>query len=208
MSNKNNKMVSSKLMRLNSKKFELEQKESPFVSKTLESGLGRDSSGGGKYISKPVFGKMPGVKSELNGGFYYRNKPVKSPGSSSSSASQSLIKQSNLTGSKKFKLNYSGSRIANKAPVTNAQFEISNKSNNTNNTNFGLYDNSERRSSKAGISMLKFTPKATNAYSTDDRAQVSNGTMPNSIINNSSITGLEGGGLGGGGLAKLGRHNI
>lgn len=87
MANKTNKLLSSKLMRMNSKKYEHERQKSPYLSKTSEQG--RDSSG--KQFAYTKLNKMPPVKSEIGSGFYIKNKPIKSPGTPTSSTNSHAL---------------------------------------------------------------------------------------------------------------------
>lgn len=187
-------------MRLSSKKFDLERKESPQQSRTSESNKGTQISAG-KSISKPIFGGMPGIKSEISGGFYLKNKPIKSPGSSSSSASE-YIKGPKLTGTK-FKGTPKDPKVSQKLNVKEPPVKKMT-------ANQSIYDISERRSSKTGISMLKFNPNSKYAHSTDEKDNVPPPVpLPNSVLSSGGLGGLGGfGGLSKGGLGGLGRHNI
>lgn len=100
--NKTNKLISSKLMRMNSKKFEHERHErherqkSPYLSKTSENE--KDSSGRQLVYSK--LNKFPPVKSEIGSGFYIKNKPIKSPGTPTSSTNSHALYKGNKFSSK------------------------------------------------------------------------------------------------------------
>ena len=86
MANQNNKLISSKLMRMTSKKYEFEAKEEKqtIQSKTSDS----DKQSSDKRININKFGGFPGIKNEIGSGFYVKNKPIKSPSTPSSSSSQ------------------------------------------------------------------------------------------------------------------------
>lgn len=199
MANKNNKIVSSKLMRMSSKKFELERKDSPFLSRTSESNVPKDDMTG-KQIYKPVVSNMPGIKSEFGGGFYYRNKPAKSPGTSSSSASQSYKGPNRRTG-KKFMPSIPNYQVHAKINANKVIEKQGTK-------DFGLYDNQERRPSKTGISMLKFNSKNQYSHSTDERPSFGLNQNSSAILNSGGLGGLDSGGLSKSGITKLGRYNI
>lgn len=198
MSNNNNKIISSKFMRMNSKKYELDRKESSFLSKSSNNKVQKDDMTG-TGVSKPVLGNMPGIKRDIGGGFYYRNKPVKSPGTSSSSASQTLKGPNRLTG-KKFMPNIPNYQA-------HAKINMSREAEKPN-TNFGLYENSERRHSKAGISMLKFNPKSQYSNTAEENSSIGLNANSSSILNGGGLGGLDSGGLDKNGIAKLGRYNI
>jgi serine/threonine protein kinase len=86
-----NKFISSKLLRMNSKKMEAVHQDrikSPLFSKTSETD--RDNTSANKFHFSKL-GGMPGIRSDIGSGFYYKNnKPIKSPGTPSSTNSQSL----------------------------------------------------------------------------------------------------------------------
>lgn len=86
MSNQNNKLISSKLMRMTSKKYDLDSKDEKgtIYSKTSDS----DKQASDKRININKFGGFPVVKNEIGSGFYVKNKPIKSPSTPSSSNSQ------------------------------------------------------------------------------------------------------------------------
>lgn len=86
-----NKFISSKLLRMNSKKMEAahhDRIKSPLFSKTSETD--RANVSGSKFNFSKL-GGMPGIRSDISSGFYYKNnKPIKSPGTPSSTNSKSL----------------------------------------------------------------------------------------------------------------------
>jgi serine/threonine protein kinase len=96
MSNKNNKLLNSKLMRLNSKKFDHERISSPFISKTSD----YDKGSSGKNIGYSKLNKMAPMKSEIGSGFYTKHKPIKSPGTPTSSTNSSAMYKENKLKSK------------------------------------------------------------------------------------------------------------
>ena len=87
-------------MRMTSKRYELESKEEKgtVFSKTSES----EKQVSDKKIHINKFGGLPGFKNEIGGGFYVKNKPIKSPSTPSSSNSQSLSSKPQFGTKKKF----------------------------------------------------------------------------------------------------------
>lgn len=77
--NKNNKLLNSKFIRMNSKKFEDERKKSPIPTKTPVI----DKPMVTKNLRYPQVGRIKNVSLD-RGGFYMKNKPVKSPATSNS----------------------------------------------------------------------------------------------------------------------------
>lgn len=77
ISNKNNQLLSSKYMRMSQKKFAMERKKSPThdPTKKIEKPLVT------KNMRYPQAGKFKNFSLD-RGGFYMKNKPVKSPGTS------------------------------------------------------------------------------------------------------------------------------
>jgi serine/threonine protein kinase len=94
MSNKNNKLISSKLMRLNSKKFDHDRLHSPYLSKTSAD---KGSSGTMGYSK---LNKMAPMKSDIGSGFYTKHKPAKSPGTPTSSTNSIAMYKENKYQSK------------------------------------------------------------------------------------------------------------
>jgi len=91
MNNKNNKLLNSKFIRMSSKKLDPERKKSPFTSKTNEivkpnfaKHRGNQKINKFSVMSKE-YGGFTGKSKENSGGFYIKNKPIKSPGTSNSS---------------------------------------------------------------------------------------------------------------------------
>lgn len=98
MANKNNKILPQKVARMATKKFDLESKDSNTHASKTSSNDYEDPTPPSSQHSKPVFKGMPGIKNDIGGGFYFKSKPIKSPQSSSSSASKSLKGPSKMTG--------------------------------------------------------------------------------------------------------------
>jgi hypothetical protein len=185
-------------MRRNSKKIEFgsysERIKSPFIAKTSES----QNKSGSKYnITKEK--AMPGIRSDISSGFYYKHKPIKSPGTPSSTNSQSL---------------YSGHKFGSKKTgpgINKLQSNIHNSS------DFEIY---ESRVSKAGISALKRETSDINPISDSEgsnifsKIPVAPVKIPSSNMINSSMVGelssvaFGGGGLKRGSKAPYGRYEM
>lgn len=74
-------------MRLNSKKFE---QESDNKIASFSKSTDYEIQLSDKKVNIPKFGGFSGIKNEIGGGFYIKSKPLKSPGTPSSSGSQSI----------------------------------------------------------------------------------------------------------------------
>jgi serine/threonine protein kinase len=95
MSNKNNNLISSKLMRLNSKKFDHDRISSPYISKTSA-----DKGSIGRSMGYSKLNKMAPMKSDIGSGFYTKHKPVRSPGTPTSSTNSIAMYKENKYQSK------------------------------------------------------------------------------------------------------------
>ena len=95
VSNKNNKLLNSKFIRMNSKKFEGERKKSPIYEKRREGEKPLVT----KNIRYPQVGKIKNFSLD-RGGFYMNNKPVKSPGTSNAPTSPKTFSVNKSYGSK------------------------------------------------------------------------------------------------------------
>lgn len=202
LSNKNNKFVSSKFMRMNSKKFDHERQPSPGISKTSEP----DKSSAGKKLGYAKLGQMPGIRSDVGSGFYVKNKPIKSPGTPTSSTNSQALYKGNKFTTKKLG---GGLPLYNQSsvPVHN-------------------YDSSAGKGSsgspKASVNSLRFSRNSNNSI-TDSRitsSLVGKNHAPPPVplglsTNNSFSAYNNSSALGGGGLSRasgmgagLGRHQI
>jgi serine/threonine protein kinase len=198
LTNKNNKFVSSKFMRMNSRKFEHDRQPSPGISRTSEP----DKSSAGKKLGYAKLGQMPGIRSDLSSGFYVKNKPIKSPGTPSSTNSQALYK-----GNK-----FNSKKLGGGLPLYN-QSSVPVQNQNSMGKSSG--------SPKATVNSLRFS-RNSNQSMTNAKASTSmNGApapvpVPTGLSTNNSFSAYNNStSLGGGGLSRpsgmgagLGRHQI
>lgn len=200
IANINDKLIPSRLLRMASKKYEYDEEDEK--RQTLGKSSEVDGLSSSKKFTLSKVSVTPGLKSSINSGFYFKNKPIKSPSTPGSAGSQSM---------------YANNKFASRKLGGGLPLHHSSVSNSVHNrSDFSIY---EKRVENPGISALKSNSRNQGRTMKEGKQNLSikapplPAPLPSSMLHNGSFSGLSTSGLGGGGLSKrnelaLGRHQI